>query len=102
MMRAIAKGNPFMGWYGVSHDGGPDMLGMDALMDTSVTYTYSEVEEGVDRVMAHINEKGPVDVLVGFSQGCIVSHLIAATLRQRGEPIPWRISVLFCGMRVRD
>ena len=34
--------------------------------------------------------------------GCIVSHLVAATLERRGEAVPWRLSVLFNGMRVRD
>jgi len=29
-------------------------------------------------------------------------HLVCAMLRERGEAVPWRLSLLFCGMPVRD
>jgi len=101
-MQGLADGMPFYGWYGVVNDGDPDRDYNEKLFDLSVTFTYEEVEVGVDRVMRHIQDEGPFDVLLGFSQGCIVSHLIAATLRKKGEVVPWRVSVLFNGMRVRD
>merc|ERR1712216_499585 len=34
--------------------------------------------------------------------GGIVIHLISGLLRSRGENIPWKLSVFFNGMRVRD
>uniref|UniRef100_A0A7S4RP02 Serine hydrolase domain-containing protein n=2 Tax=Alexandrium monilatum TaxID=311494 RepID=A0A7S4RP02_9DINO len=102
MMKGLADGQPFKGWYGVKYDDDSDKPYNEKLFDLSVKFTYEEVEVGVDRVMKHMQDEGPFDVLLGFSQGCIVSHLIAAILRQRGEVVPWRISVLFNGMRVRD
>mmetsp|Transcript_14772 Transcript_14772/g.40807 ORF Transcript_14772/g.40807 Transcript_14772/m.40807 type:complete len:261 (-) Transcript_14772:135-917(-) len=102
IMKSLADGMPFKGWYGVKNDDDSDRSYNEKLFDLSVTFTYEEVEEGVERVMKYIQEHGPFDVLLGFSQGCIVSHLIAGILRERGEAVPWRISVLFNGMRVRD
>merc|ERR1712032_1331991 len=77
-------------------------MGQEKLFDTSVKFTYEEVEDAVDYVLDYINRNGPYDALFGFSQGCIIIHLIAAILRERGLPVPWKFSALFCGMKVRD
>merc|ERR1712083_585611 len=95
MMRAIAKGMPFYGWYGVETNDASDRPYGEKLFDLSVQFTYSDVELAADRVIQHIKDKGPFDVIVSFSQGCIVSHLVAGLLRQRGEEVPWSLSVLF-------
>lgn len=102
IMKALAAGMPFFGWYGVENDDKTTRTYEEKLFDPSVTFTYKEVDLGVERVLQRIKEHGPVDVILGFSQGCIVSHLIAGLLRERGQEIPWRLSVLFNGMRVRD
>eukprot|EP00933_Yihiella_yeosuensis_P053285 TRINITY_DN5149_c2_g1_i3.p1 TRINITY_DN5149_c2_g1~~TRINITY_DN5149_c2_g1_i3.p1 ORF type:complete len:303 (+),score=52.32 TRINITY_DN5149_c2_g1_i3:59-910(+) len=102
IMKSLANGMPFYGWYGVVNQDTSDRPYQEKLFDISVDFEYQEVEEGVNRVMKYMKEKGPFDVLLGFSQGCIVSHLIAGLLHERGETIPWRLSLLFCGMRVRD
>jgi len=102
MMLALANGQPLRGWYGVSDDGGDERPFAEKLFDDSVQFNYEEVDGAVDRVLAHMHEQGPFDVVVGFSQGCIMTHLLAAVLRDRGEPLPWRLSVQFNGMRVRD
>ncbi|CAJ1370822.1 unnamed protein product [Effrenium voratum] len=102
IMKTLAAGMPFYGWYAVETKDKTDRPYQEKLFDPEVDFTYTEVEAGVDRVLAYIKDEGPVDVLVGFSQGCIVSHLMAAVLRERGEAIPWRLSIFFNGMRVRD
>jgi len=102
MMLALANGQPLRGWYGVRDDGGDERPFAEKLFDDSVQFTYEEVDIAVDRLLAYMHEQGPFDVLVGFSQGCIMTHLMAAVLRDRREPIPWRLSVQFSGMRVRD
>jgi predicted esterase len=102
MMLALAQGQPLRGWYAVADDGGDERPFAEKLFDDSVLFNYEEVDAAVDRVLAHMHERGPFDVVVGFSQGCIMTHLLAAVLRDRDEPIPWRLSVQFCGMRVRD
>lgn len=102
MMEGLADGMPFYGWYGVVNDGDLERPYNEKLFDLKVNFTYEEVELGVDRVMQHIKQEGPFDILLGFSQGCIVAHLVAGTLRERGETPPWKLSVLFNGMCVRD
>jgi len=102
IMKSLAGDLPFKGWYGVVSDDTSDRPYNEKLFDLSVNFTYEEVETGVERVMKHITEHGPFDVVVGFSQGCIVSHLVAGLLREKGEAVPWRLSVFFNGMRVRD
>eukprot|EP00439_Symbiodinium_sp_Y106_P047401 s881_g6.t1 len=84
IMKALAAGMPFFGWYGVENDDKTTRTYEEKLFDPSVTFTYKEVDLGVDRVLQRIKEHGPVDVILGFSQGCIVSHLIAGLLRERG------------------
>jgi len=102
IMVAIAKDMPFYGWYGVESDDTSDRPYTEKLLDLSVNFTYTEVEKSVERVMEHIRSQGPFDVLVGFSQGCVVLHLVAGLLRERGEACPWKVSLLFNGMPVRD
>lgn len=102
IMKSLAGDMPFRGWYGVVHDDDSDRSYSEKLFDLSVEFTYQEVEAAVDRIVEHMRAMGPFDVVLGFSQGCVMSHLVAATLRDRGEPLPWRLSLLFNGMRVRD
>jgi len=90
------------GWYGVKIENDDDRKYMDKMLDFSVNFIYEEVEKGVDYVLDHMKKHGPFDILVGFSQGTIVTHLVAAILRDRGEPMPWKVMAQFCGMRVRD
>eukprot|EP00440_Ansanella_granifera_P058202 gb/GFBE01063086.1/.p1 GENE.gb/GFBE01063086.1/~~gb/GFBE01063086.1/.p1 ORF type:complete len:334 (+),score=61.30 gb/GFBE01063086.1/:1-1002(+) len=102
MLTAIAKGMPFFGWYGVDWDDQSERPYQEKLFDPSVNFTYTKVEEAVDRVLEHLKTDGPFDVLLGFSQGCIVTNLITGILASRGQEIPWKLSVLFNGMKVRD
>ena len=57
--------------YGVSEDGDPERKYLDKLFDLSVNFTYEEVDAGVERVLQHVQDHGPFDVVLGFSQGCI-------------------------------
>lgn len=102
MMVALAKGEPFRGWYAVTNDGPKDADYNAKLFDPSVNFTYDEVEKGVEYVQSTLEKDGPFDVVVAFSQGCVIAHLVAALIRERGDPMPWRLSVLFAGMKVRD
>merc|ERR1719492_291071 len=99
MIKALAKGKPLVSWYTVECADTSDRAFMDKLFDPTVAFTYDQVEIAAERVLAYIRDSGPFDVVVGFSQGCIVSTLICGLLRERGEEVPWRLSVLFNGMR---
>lgn len=102
IMKALAQGSPIRSWYNVETDDNSDRPYNEKLFDLSVPFHYRKVEEGTAIVLEHLKNKGPFDVIVGFSQGCIITHLITAFMRERNEEPSWRLSVLFNGMRVRD
>lgn len=102
MLKHLSKGKPLRGWYGVDIENDDDRPYIERLMDSSVKFRYTGVDKAVAHVMDTIVEKGPFDVLVGFSQGCIMTHLLAAILRERAQELPWSVSLQFSGMRVRD
>jgi len=98
----IAKDAPITAWYEFVDD---DKTGRDMpvkLFDPSVTHTYTCVEEEVERARDYIRAKGPFDIICGYSQGAIMAHLITGFLRKDGEVCPWRLSLLFNGMRAFD
>merc|ERR1711871_5760 len=101
-MKSLARDMPFYGWYRAQNDDPSDRTFLEKAFDPSVKFTYAEVDEGVDYVMKHIKEEGPYDVLLGFSQGCIIITLITALLMSRGEEPPWKLNLLFNGLPVRD
>eukprot|EP00929_Paragymnodinium_shiwhaense_P090760 TRINITY_DN5088_c0_g1_i13.p1 TRINITY_DN5088_c0_g1~~TRINITY_DN5088_c0_g1_i13.p1 ORF type:complete len:204 (-),score=44.04 TRINITY_DN5088_c0_g1_i13:1285-1815(-) len=49
VMSSLADGMPFCGWYGIENDDASDRLYLEKLFDPAVTFTYKEVELGVDR-----------------------------------------------------
>ena len=102
MLHAMFDGGPFYGWYGVDDDGDPDRDYNDKLFDESVNFTYSDVEAGVAFVESYIAERGPFDVICGFSQGTIITTLVTAALLKRGDTPSWRGNVLVCGIPPRD
>ena len=96
MLKMMFDGGPFHGWYGVEDDGDPERPYNDRLFDEAVNFTYTEVRKGILRVEDYIRNRGPFDVLVGFSQGTIISTLVTAAALQRGESPSWRGNVLVC------
>ncbi|KAH8049617.1 hypothetical protein JL721_11653 [Aureococcus anophagefferens] len=98
LLHAMFDGGPFYGWYGVDDDGDPDRDYNDKLFDESVNFTYSDVEAGVAFVERYIAERGPFDVICGFSQGTIITTLVTAAFLRRGDTPSWRGNVLVCGI----
>ena len=100
---------PYYGWYGVENNADVESGSkafIEALKDPSVTFVYSEIEEALDRLEAHIEENGPYDALCGFSQGTIMITMLTARRLQRaarGEAAPpsWRCNVLIAPMPPR-
>eukprot|EP00747_Dinoflagellata_sp_TGD_P194727 gnl/TRDRNA2_/TRDRNA2_62478_c0_seq2.p1 gnl/TRDRNA2_/TRDRNA2_62478_c0~~gnl/TRDRNA2_/TRDRNA2_62478_c0_seq2.p1 ORF type:complete len:173 (-),score=12.33 gnl/TRDRNA2_/TRDRNA2_62478_c0_seq2:40-558(-) len=93
---------PLKCWYGVEDNDPSDRPHVHKLLDSSVQFTYTGVEMAADRVLEHIRSRGPFDVLLGFSQGCVMSHLALGILRERGQQIPLRLGLFFNGLAVRD
>ena len=93
MLKAMFPDQPFYGWYGVDDDGDKERTYQDRLFDESVNYTYSGVEEAFEHVDAKIMADGPYDVLLGFSQGTIVTTGVCFP---RKALIPRRASIALC------
>lgn len=106
LLKKLFGDGPYFSWYGVTNDGEASRTNAEKLNDPSVHYTYVEAEEALDRVEAFIEQHGPYDGLLGFSQGSIMlTMLTARRLRRasRGEAAPpsWRCNVLFAAMPPR-
>jgi len=101
---------PYLSWYDVKHDAYEGVREpaeyVRALLDDQVTFSYPHADEAVARLEHHIDECGPYDALLGFSQGAILITLATAVRLHRartglGPPPSWRHNVLVCGMPVR-
>lgn len=102
VMKSLAQGAPIRSWYNVETEDKSDRPYSEKLFDHSVEFHYRMVNDGTQKVLEHLKSKGPFDIIVGFSQGCIITHLITGLLRERNEEPSWRLSVFFSGMGVRD
>mmetsp|Transcript_94320 Transcript_94320/g.177476 ORF Transcript_94320/g.177476 Transcript_94320/m.177476 type:complete len:243 (+) Transcript_94320:71-799(+) len=83
-----SDGKKIWGWYGTSEDAAGGL-------------SYSGVEQSIFRIERFIEDHGPFDVLVGFSQGCSMITLLTATLSQAGD-LPWRANLLCNGVPPKD
>ena len=72
LINYFGKG-PYYGWYGVENDGDPERNYIEKLNDYSVVFTYSAVETALATLEKALDERGPFDVLLGFSQGACAS-----------------------------
>uniref|UniRef100_A0A7S1RH34 Serine hydrolase domain-containing protein n=1 Tax=Alexandrium catenella TaxID=2925 RepID=A0A7S1RH34_ALECA len=70
--------------------------------DFKYKVTFKDFESAMAKVRKHIAEKGPFDVIMGFSMACSVLTGLAATLLREEAAVPWRLLVLFNGMWIRD
>merc|ERR1712039_179521 len=83
IIKSLAKGDPIVSWYNSKpedENDSDDRPFQEKLFDPAVRFKYHYVKEGVDLVTHYLKENGPFDVVVGFSQGCIVTHLISGIL----------------------
>lgn len=101
LTEALADDMPFLGWYDIGFSEGATGTHAQKFLDPGVVVTYSNVEPGLEFLLEHLRSRGPFDVLVAFSQGCVMAHLAADALRASGEA-PWRVSVLVGGLSPQD
>jgi len=124
MEETIANGAQLKNWYmDTCHEEGgkkTDRLRKDMQFDPATWVEYHDVPQVVEDLKKFIMEEGPFDVLVAFSQGVIMAHLLIGHLRKESpggrelyperwkharnsaEDMPWRMSVFFGGMHIRD
>ncbi|TYZ57655.1 hypothetical protein PybrP1_012508 [[Pythium] brassicae (nom. inval.)] len=65
-------------------------------------YSYDGLEHSLDFLLGQIHQLGPIDVLLGFSQGAaVVTIMNAHYVKTYGTPPPWRACVLVAGFEPR-
>jgi len=102
MSKKLSKGKPFLDWFTHETDDAVERLDITRQQDPRVKVTYHDPEKACEKVLRYIEESGPIDVVTGLFEGCIVVHMLVALLAKRGTTIPWRLSLLFGSLPVRD
>merc|ERR1712061_224575 len=100
MEERLANGKQLKNWFmDEPHTPEDDKrLRKDKQFDPEVDVEYFDIPEVVHKLRSYMMENGPFDVLIAFSQACIMVQLLIGTLRQEGiENMPWRISLFFSG-----
>ena len=97
---------PFFSWYGVTHDDTSGKPYGECLLDNAITFEYPHAYAAMDRLETIIEEDGPFDALLGFSQGAVLITMLTALRLKRARegtaPAPtWKLNVLVCGMPIR-
>lgn len=112
-MKKMFGDGPYYNWYGVANDASSSQNSGDyvqKMLDPTVTFTYTEVDPALDRLEGHIDAAEaagqPFDVLLGFSQGCImISMLTERRLRRQragtAAPPSWLLNVFIAGLPPR-
>mmetsp|Transcript_86571 Transcript_86571/g.222994 ORF Transcript_86571/g.222994 Transcript_86571/m.222994 type:complete len:587 (-) Transcript_86571:29-1789(-) len=98
----LSKGREFKVWFEHDTDDPRERIDFFKQQDPGVQVTYRGAEEAAERFLRHVEEEGPVDVVVGLFEGSIVVHLAVAKLLGEGKPVPWRYSAFFGPMCIRD
>ncbi|KAL1530312.1 hypothetical protein AB1Y20_001222 [Prymnesium parvum] len=103
---------PYFGWWNVHMPDGTSVNKPSDYHDQLDTareryhLKYAGVEDAMRKIEDHISAHGPFDILLGFSQGAILTSLLTAHCLQRkrvgGLGPSWAMNVLVCGMIPRD
>uniref|UniRef100_A0A7S1LP48 Serine hydrolase domain-containing protein n=1 Tax=Alexandrium catenella TaxID=2925 RepID=A0A7S1LP48_ALECA len=103
-MIGVSQGMPFRGWHQVRcDDNSADRHAMQKLFDPKTPfYSNDQLDNSVERVMEHMKANGPYDIVLAFSSGTVVVNIIAGLFRERGEELPWGLTVFFSSVRPRD
>ncbi|CAE8684918.1 unnamed protein product, partial [Polarella glacialis] len=100
---SLSKGQPFKDWFGHATDDLRSRPDLFRQFDPGVKVSYEGADAAVDKLLHRLQEEGPrIDIVVGVFEGSIVVHLAVARLLQNGFPVPWRLSVLFGSLPIRD
>mmetsp|Transcript_96928 Transcript_96928/g.312959 ORF Transcript_96928/g.312959 Transcript_96928/m.312959 type:complete len:591 (+) Transcript_96928:67-1839(+) len=102
MSVTLSKGKDFKTWFMHTTDDTRDRVDFFKQQDPAVKVTYEGHEAAVDKVLNFVEKEGPIDVIVSVFEGSLVVHLAIARLLKQGKPVPWRISVMFSPLAIRD
>jgi hypothetical protein len=104
MTVSLSKGLDFKTWFTHTTDDSKDRVDFFKQLDPNVKVSYvtKEVDKAVDMVLDYCANEGPIDVVVTIFEGSQVAHLAIAKCIKEGKPIPWRFSIMFCPLCIRD
>lgn len=94
---------PFFQWWdaiklGTDTDGAPDAV----TGKPHTIYSYDGLEHTLDFLLGQIHQLGPIDVLLGFSQGAALVTVMSAHYKKTyGDSPPWKACVLVAGFEPR-
>ncbi|CAE7945018.1 unnamed protein product [Symbiodinium sp. KB8] len=101
--RTVAgKRQQLISWYEDIYHCKQDRPILEKQFDPTVVVESVEIPEKVALLRKRLEEEGPFDVLLGFSQGCIMIHYLVGHLRREGLAVPCKLLVFFEGMHIRD
>ena len=81
-------------WFGAD---GPFFEHYYAMEDDNHQFTYVGVEESLAYLSKTLNEHGPFDIVLGFSQGANLLTMYIASLESQNVKPSFRAAMLFCG-----
>ncbi|KAG9406025.1 hypothetical protein AC1031_003947 [Aphanomyces cochlioides] len=64
--------------------------------------SYPEWRETLPYVQNYVQQNGPFDVVIGFSQGAAMATLLTAHYQAKGQKIPYKAVILVCGLCPRE
>lgn len=72
----------------------------DAKSDDLWTLHFEDLDESLEYIMAQIEEHGPFDIALGFSQGAIMLTVLSMLYLKKQNVRPWQLCICVCGVRV--
>ncbi|CAJ1448886.1 unnamed protein product [Effrenium voratum] len=100
--KAVAKRKQLFSWYMDIYHCNKDRPVIEKQFDPEVDVESVDIPQKVAELRKVIDEEGPFDVLLGFSQGCIMIHYLIGHIWQESAALPWKLSIFFEGMHIRD
>lgn len=89
VLETFGRDQPYFEWW-------------DAVQRDDGTYFYEGLEQTLQRVEQYVDDRGPFDVVLGFSQGAALTSTLTAHCQAQGRPIPWHLCVCVAGFRPRS
>lgn len=96
------KHAPFFQWWdAIKRDTGASGDSRDD-SDSRAVYSYDGLEHTLDYLVGQVHQLGPIDILLGFSQGAALTTIMNAHYKKTyGTAPPWRACVLVAGFEPR-
>lgn len=98
----LSKRKVITSWYEDIYHCDKDRPAIEKQFDPAVRVESVDIPEKVRKLRSYIAENGPFDCIVAFSQAAIMMNYLIGHMRKESETMPWKLSVFFEGMHIRD